>query len=185
MNEEYLWDKTGKDPEIESLEKALSAFRYKETEPPALPSNVIAFKSEKKSSRKGFLFGLAVAACLAFVVVALGAWLQVSNQQPKGEGLAEMELIKENFVSEDDLKIKEDETNKQTPIKPIAKIRKAVVAPLSETQARSNKVKLTKEEQYAYDQLMRALTITSSKLNLVKKKVQGEEEQKTAVKEGS
>jgi hypothetical protein len=41
---------------------------------------------------------------------------------------------------------------------------------------------LTKEEKYAYDQLMLALSITSSKLKMVKDKVAGVEE-KNAVRE--
>ncbi len=39
------------------------------------------------------------------------------------------------------------------------------------------KVKLTKEEKYAYDQLMLALSITSSKLKLVTDKIENVEEQ--------
>jgi hypothetical protein len=31
MNDEYLWQKTGTDPEIEKLEKKLDVFRYRET----------------------------------------------------------------------------------------------------------------------------------------------------------
>ena len=31
MNEEYLWNKTGGDAEIEELENALKAFSYKQT----------------------------------------------------------------------------------------------------------------------------------------------------------
>lgn len=34
MKEDYLWDKTGRDPEIESLEKTLSVFRQKDPAPP-------------------------------------------------------------------------------------------------------------------------------------------------------
>ena len=43
MNEDYLWDKTGEDPEIEKLENALQVFRYKETAPPALPAKALPF----------------------------------------------------------------------------------------------------------------------------------------------
>ena len=38
MNEEYLWNKTGSDAEIEGLENALKAFSYKQTAPPELPA---------------------------------------------------------------------------------------------------------------------------------------------------
>ncbi len=36
MKEDYLWDKTGENHEIERLENALKMFRYKETAPPSL-----------------------------------------------------------------------------------------------------------------------------------------------------
>ncbi len=171
MKEEYLWDKTGEDPEIEGLEKALQVFRYKETEPPALRSNVVAFKTKENQSRRVLFFGLAVAACIALAVLALGVWMQISNPQPKGEGLVETVVPKDGFASSDDLEIKEDETRKEMPIKPVAKIRRFAPSATQQNQARNSEIKLTKEEQYAYDQLMRALSITSSKLNLVKKKV--------------
>ena len=43
MKEDYLWDKTGSDPEIEKLENALKAFRYQETAPPELPAKNYSF----------------------------------------------------------------------------------------------------------------------------------------------
>jgi hypothetical protein len=60
------------------------------------------------------------------------------------------------------------------------KINPAVVRPTEKKDknivAKKSDVQLTKEEQYAYDQLMLALSITSSKLKLVKDKVEGFEE---------
>ena len=45
-------------------------------------------------------------------------------------------------------------------------------------------VKLTKEEKYAYDQLMLALSVTSSKLKLVTDKIDGIEEQNAVLENG-
>ena len=40
MNNDYLWDKTGEDAEIESLENLLGGLRFQPTAPPALPAAV-------------------------------------------------------------------------------------------------------------------------------------------------
>ena len=74
MKEDYLWDKTGENAEIEMLENALQAFRYQETAPPALPAKVLPFK--KEHSRKFFHFAMVAAACLGFGLFALGVWVQ-------------------------------------------------------------------------------------------------------------
>src|SRR4028118_1783973 len=88
MKQDYLWDKTGADPEIENLENALAVFRYKETAPPALPAKIIPFK--KESPRRSFRFAYAVAACTAFVMIGLGVWFQFStNETATQESIAQ------------------------------------------------------------------------------------------------
>jgi hypothetical protein len=42
MNEEYLWDRSGEDPEIERLERTLAPLRYQFREPRAVPPRVSA-----------------------------------------------------------------------------------------------------------------------------------------------
>ena len=54
--------------------------------------------------------------------------------------------------------------------------------PARKLETKSNEIALTKEEKYAYDQLMLALSITSSKLKIVKDKANGIEEQNAVVK---
>jgi hypothetical protein len=201
MKNDYLWDKTGEDPEIERLENALQAYRYKETMPPALPAKVIPFK--KESPRKVFPFALATAACLAFGVIALGIWFQIlRNNIEVKKDLAETtkpqidkatsdilpdkkpdDLAVKESVIKDDSKMRKVERLKQSPPQKILKIRKTVQSPavrLQENKPQNIKhskpdVRLTKEEQYAYNQLMIALSFTSSKLKLVKDKVEGME----------
>lgn len=185
MKEDYLWDKTGTDPEIESLENVLQAFRYKETAPPALAAKVLPLR--KKSSPKIWRFAFAAAACLVFVAISLGALFQISsNKIEVGKGLAEkitpqadIELPKEL----NDLIGTKVEAPKQSARQKIVKVRKivSVISHQNKTTANNLKptkqiVRLTKEEKYAYDQLMLALSITSSKLKAVKDKVRGMEE---------
>jgi len=197
MKQDYLWDKTGADPEIENLENALAVFRYKETAPPALPAKIIPFK--KESPRRSFRFAYAIAACTAFLMIGLGVWFQIStNEIPTQENFAQtiQPQIPETppnaaIVEHKAPIVNNAETSPKTTVEspkrisaPKAvrknKIIPAVVRPTEKKDknivAKRSDVQLTKEEQYAYDQLMLALSITSSKLKLVKDKIEGFEE---------
>ena len=192
MKEDYLWDKTGENPEIEKLENALKAFRHQENVPPRIPAKVIPF--ETKSPRKFFRFAFAFAACVAFVVVTLGIWFQISNKQsqPTNE-FANKQTPPEEKVIEipnnspiekvNDLPIEKVKTYQQAHKPTVIKARQIVHLKTSAQsfKPKSTTIKLTKEEKYAYDQLMLALSITSSKLRLVKDKVDGIEEQNAVI----
>ena len=194
MKEDYLWDKTGENPEIEKLENALKAFRYQETAPPEIPAKVIPF--ETKFPRKFLRFAFAFAACIAFVIVTLGIWFQISNKQsqptnefankqtPPEEKVSEIQSSSPIEKMSADSPIEKAASYKQSSKLTVIKARKIVSSKPSAQnfKPKSTTVKLTKEEKYAYDQLMLALSITSSKLKLVKDKVDGIEEQ-TAVTE--
>lgn len=78
MKEDYLWNKTGSDTEIERLENALKAFRYQEAAPPVLPAKIIPF--EKKSPRGFFRFSLAFGAFAALAIVCFGVWSLLSKR---------------------------------------------------------------------------------------------------------
>jgi len=192
MKEDYLWDKTGEDPEIQRLENALRMFRYKETAPPVLPAKIIPF--ERKTPRKFFRLAFAFAACAAFAVFSLGVWLQISSEKievakdstettaPQISKKVSDEIADEKL---DDLIDKKVEVPKQSAEQKIIKVRKLVPATVRQNktiaqnvQVKKPTVKLTKDEKYAYDQLMLALSITSSKLKLVEEKIYGVEETK-------
>ena len=72
MNENYLWDKTGDDAEIEQLENALQAFRYQETAAPAILAKNIPFKT--KSNFSFFSLRFAVAMCAILAIIGAGIW---------------------------------------------------------------------------------------------------------------
>ncbi|MDQ3748848.1 MAG: hypothetical protein M3367_07535 [Acidobacteriota bacterium] len=193
MKEDYLWDKTGEDPEIQRLENALQVFRYRETAPPALPAKVIPF--ERKTSRRFFRLAFAFTACAAFAVVSLGVWLQISSETievAKDSTETTAPLLSEKVFDEiadekpNNLIIKRVEVPKQSAEQKIVKVRKLVPASVRQNktiaqnvQVKKPTVKLTKDEKYAYDQLMLALSITSSKLKLVEEKIYGIEETKS------
>ena len=195
MKEDYLWDKTGEDPEIERLENALAVFRYQETDAPALPAKIIPF--ERKAPRSFFRLAFAFAACATFVIVSLGALFLFSGEETEvakdsTETIAPqiVEKIADETPVEkpDDSIVKKVETPKQSVERSsVVKIKKPVpaIARQNKTIAQNIEtkkptVKLTKEEKYAYDQLMLALSITSSKFKMVKDKVESVEEQNAA-----
>lgn len=204
MKEDYLWDKTGGDPEIERLENALAAFGYKETAPPVLPTvsaNVLPFK--KEPARRMFPLVCAAAACLAFAAAGLGILLPAfMSETTNRESAKTIESAKPVInANESDINNLPDaaaekpevsiagktENSKQFAKSKFVKARKNIQPNIQPVvyrkEAKSARVKivkaeirLTAEERYAYDQLRLALSITSSKLKLVKNKVEGVEE---------
>ncbi|HEX8637909.1 MAG TPA: hypothetical protein VF692_07605 [Pyrinomonadaceae bacterium] len=225
MKQDYLWDKSGADPEIEELENALSAFRYQETAPPALPAKVLAFpeRAVEKTVRRLFSFRFALAACAAVVLITFGVLFQFSG----GKTVTETDLAQTSSINEESNKEIIEESINEAQINSIAesenftlanvetspqievskqiikqfektlamnkpngvKIRRSV-SNQNKTNARNAEIKnptpatLTAEEKQAYEQLMLALSITSSKLKIVKDKVDGVEEQNAVFKDG-
>ncbi len=186
MKEDYLWDKTGEDAEIEKLENALMAFRYTETAPPELPAKVFVIEREKP--RRFFQFGFAFAAFASVVVILFAVWFQVSSSKiAVVENVSELNEPKDaekiDVINPEIVPVKAIDSEKRFSKPNVVKIRQTV-APINRVNkfvARNNKVKpptetLTAEEKYAYDQLMLALSVTSSSLQIVKDKVEGIEE---------
>ncbi len=194
MNENYLWDKSGEDAEIEKLENALSVFRYEETAPPALPAKILEFEPRRAKFSPRLIF--AFAACLTIFAVSSAIWLNVFKQHTNAEiSAAQSEispiaapspsLPKENIVMAKIIENgrKNPEGKYSIPSKIVFKkfadqaaiavnkpvkikfVKKIIEPPKITTD-------LTKDELYAYQQLMTALSITSDKLRLVKDKAE-------------
>jgi hypothetical protein len=216
MKQDYLWDKSGSDPEIEGLENALSAFRYQETAPPALPAKVLAFPERpvEKTPRRRFSFAFAFAACAAAILIAFGVLFQLSSNKPavtidSAKTTAPQineEIEKDAFTEAEQLQsLSTDNVEKaatfpqikapkqiakQTAKQNAVKIRRHISADfrqnkiIADAEIKKPSETLTAEEKYAYDQLMLALSITGSKLKIVKDKVDGVEEQNAVFKDG-
>jgi hypothetical protein len=180
MKEDYLWDKTGTDPAIEKLENALSAFRFDES---SLQIPVIARAPvEGRRYFKFLSFGFAAAACACVAVISWALWAPVSDPNavsaPEQAAAQPAGISSQEIVNKPDLPVAAD---LKAPAGNIGHYKKAVkkaVRPVAVT-ARVKKPALvtepfTKEEIYAYNQLVLALSITSDKLNLVKEKIPGE-----------
>ena len=189
MKEDYLWDKIGEDAEIARLENALQTFRYTENAPPELPQKVFAI--EPKTLRRFFRFGFAFASFASFIIVFAVVWLQFNKPElPATGGISAINPPKTEVKVTDEFI---DKTPAILPVKiaqtPIrfVKTRRTFTPEIRTIKTFQRKLKtrqpietLTAEEKYAYDQLMLALSVTSSSLKIVKEKVAGIED-KTAV----
>ena len=177
MNDEYLWQKTGEDPETMELEKALAVFRYREDDPPA-----VAFAEAPTPARR-WRFALAFAApAFAAAVIAAVVWF------PIGSRIQDSDVT---FVNQTDPVIHESPALDPSPVAPPQlparqSVRRVDLQPTIASLKRRPAVKahskktdtavLTKEERYAYQQLMLALSISSSKLNVVRDAINGVED---------
>ena len=205
MKEDYLWDKSGDDAGIERLENALAAFRYRETAPPELPQKV--FTLEKPSRRAFFRFGWAAFAGSAMLVLIVSfVWLRLSGEKAPVAGIvngtnalkraektagdsfvAPRETIAALKPAQETKSPEETKFSAAAPKVIKSRQRAAPVARRREKTAADNQriaepeQPLTEEEQYAYDQVMLALTITGSKLKIVKDKVNNIEQQNAVV----
>lgn len=200
MNEEYLWQKTGEDPEIARLEKALSVYRYRETDPPAPPVTIV----HENGRRWRFRIAFATAAFASMVVAAL-VWFQVANRSDDDVTFIYHPPIESTGQQPVDTKDPATQLEPETqlepqPVRPEKQpVRRgrpevqtaSLVAPAPKRHvARTHPPKagtaaLTKEERYAYQQLMLALSISSSKFNIVRDTINGVEEPESAPKQNN
>jgi hypothetical protein len=182
--------------------------------PPVLPAKVVPFRNQSVfsafSSRRVFRLTLAFAACAAFVAVLSGVRYQIiSNDNYPEIGAAETIVAAKDYapLPAEELTIKESkktvvnksfysaakklENQKQPNARKQIKARRSFTAidfPRRKITRNAEPVKqiarLTTEEKYAYERLMLALSITSSKFKLVKDKVEGTEEKSAARENG-
>lgn len=175
MNDNYLWEKTGEDHEIAKIEEALAVFRYRDGPPPALTINDVVVPRRWK-----LVFA---AGAVASLVIAAFVWLQVSNRVGSND-----ELVFIHDPTNIPVAVPVVEPAKPSPANPgdaakpqrnrdngVAFTTAALTRkPRSKVQRSKDKIeKLTAEERYAYQQLMLALSISSSKLRIVKDAVNG------------
>lgn len=185
MKEDYLWNKKGSDAGIEQLENALEQFRFKATESPAIPANVLVLP-EKRSL--GF-FKLGLVFAVSLVIVGSIIWMRfatISNSTDHNV-LADRGDSQKTGVSVQPIEPKHPVTEipgaekhfekavhpSRSPTKPIRTI-------VRRSEIKTQPEKLTQEEKYAYGQLMLALAITGNELKIVRDKINGREERNAA-----
>jgi hypothetical protein len=198
MNEDYLWDKSGEpDPEIQQLEQTLGRLRYKRPAQP-LPLPTLA----RPWYRPGFSPMLAIAATLVILVLAGSLWLSLrrTNSNNGSDSVATSTAPKvtkspqlasgpappvgpiEITRSVGTTDIDKRATRQSNPRLPLNRSnrlapveRRQEVANLTERTIRREQ-RINREGELAKEQLIKALLITSDKLNAVQKKIQGNQE---------
>jgi hypothetical protein len=203
MNEDYLYNKTGEDAEIENLENLLKDFRLQNTTAPMLRANVAVF--QPKPRRKVFRYSFAIAASL-LIAVTIGVWAKFSKTENNFVAdKMEFKEVKENpkdevvFISvepkntgnvvfnpinqpnrkfENKLIIPAKFIQKAVFIKNVPKLKRQT-QPEKVLQIKQS-VEITDEEKFAYEQLKLALSITGANLKTVKEKIDNKEVETSA-----
>lgn len=184
MKDDYLWDRSGKpDPEIQQLEDILGELRY-QPQPLDTPART------QPSRSRFFIRGLAVAAAIAMIVLGLGLWLGMQRRH----GV--------EFTKTDSKPVEKEDSRQAAAGTVDEKKLSGLVASNGAEQKPSDKrsgsrpsrgtlafnAKGTRrasagaptldpnelaEAEAAKEKLMLALRLTSSKLNLAQKRIQG------------
>jgi hypothetical protein len=189
MNEDYIWNRTGSDPEIERLENALTPLRHKGSAPPELPAKVL--KLTTVPPRRLFRFAFRFAVASAAVAVLSVIWLQF----PRTDIRVGTDLEKRIGTSPEVAAIQPEPRSEPTSLAsarssepmlarhrgPIRQTSRPTNVIAVKTKDTTTAASLTAEEKYAYGQLMLALSITSSKLKIVKDALAGADEADTVV----
>lgn len=171
--EEYLWNKTGSDPEIEQMEAALQALAYRPTAAPVLPAKQFEFTRP----RRWFLrFGVSFATAFLAVVVIASAWFLLPNERPATQHVALQTVQPVPLVSvRTEAAAPSIVTSPRVSARTNTRRRVAAPRPIPSKAIRPQTLVLTNEEADAYRQLMTALSITSTNLKIVKDKLDGTE----------
>lgn len=179
MNEEYLWSKKGSDPEIEKLETLLSGLRFKEGSPPeVLTSNIVEVKPSF-GRRFAWLSAFAATATavvlIAMYVVRVPEARVAVSENPQVSTLSADKPLK--TPPTEFAKVAEPGAEQLPALKTLRspRIVKTIYRTRENDEVAAAKIaqkpKLTREEKYAYDRLMLALSITSSKLKVVQETI--------------
>ncbi|PWT88985.1 MAG: hypothetical protein C5B55_12145 [Blastocatellia bacterium] len=177
MNDDYLWNKTGKpDPEVQELEEVLGVLRYK-PRPIVLPANLARPRRLRLSAL------LAVAACVALAFLAAGLWFAATSSKSSKPEQAKQRQLNNPSPSPnvDNQNVAKDQTagtNQETQPKANNKPQQQSQPVVAYHRHRDNAAVIAKrnrEREEALEvkqQLLMALRVASEKLNQAQRKAQ-------------
>jgi hypothetical protein len=180
MKEDYLWDRTGTDAEIERLESLLGGLAFGPTEPLEVPVREIALTP----ARRGWLFKLSLgfaAASVAIAALLIAAISLREDSRPAIVATEETPVVAVPAaisppITESGIGYQIASTAPQRKPRPKKRSRREAKS-LPAPQPRPLPViTLTAEEADAYRQLMTALSVTGTNLSIVREKINGSEE---------
>lgn len=187
---DYLWNKEGSAPEIVALEKTLGEFKASARNCPRPPAPVVETTRSVLNRFRPALLMPAMAGAVLVLFLLLPSGNGPSESASLGIPKSESQIVPAKPAPPVSIPLpsRVNPTNPQnvaraanktgTPIKRKVRKRRKVLRKRTVTTPRikakeSPEPLLTAEEKEAYDQLIEALTITSSKLKIVKEKVDG------------
>ncbi len=166
MKNDYLWDKTGDDAEIERLENALASLRYRAAPTSeaagSLQPQTAAARAAKParsfSVSRGFLsfkFAVGASACAAFLLIVLGVWMRGASEKinfadksaavvaPVNNALSPIKTNVENSIDSPIKNIAEDEksTERKIAARKIAGRRQTVAASFRRREIKATPLK--------------------------------------------
>jgi hypothetical protein len=166
MNDDYLWDRTGKpDPEIQELEELLGTLRY-QPRPLEIPRNLTIAR------RRQFIMPASIAAAIIMLAVLSALWFHFNRKSTSPLEVKQAAPIPSPAgVTPPENKEQESILVKDQPSKPPQ--RRPVPRNLVAGRTKTSPPRPTPEEQAEKEQVLIALRLVSAKLNLAQRKTQG------------
>lgn len=190
MSNEYLYDKKGNDQAISHLEALLAVYRI-EPIAPKMSRATIGYASVRETGWTAFRYRMGFAttaialagSIFAFVYIGSSRIEYVANS-PKEVPAIDLPVNNVTpFVAGID---PQSTAERQQPVataadrKAASITRRSALRSVGEKVAVAQSPRLTKQEKYAYDQLMVALWITGSKLKVVQDTINRVDDEKPA-----
>jgi hypothetical protein len=173
MDNKYLWDRSGEpDPEIQELEELLGTLRY-QPEPLKIPADF------QIARRRNLYPPLAIAAALLLFAVAIGFWINFKRQPDKvatqSGDRSEQNTTPSSAIAKPPAPEERTADDKALVVPPR---RRTVTRPtqLASNQAGRRKTQppaLTPEQVALKEQVLLAFRLTSAKLNVAQRNIQG------------
>ena len=165
MNDDYLWDRTGKpDPEIRELEELLGTLRY-QPRPLEIPSDITIAR------RRQFVLPATIAAAIIMVAILSALWFHFNRKSTPSFAVKEVTPapspanVKPADNQEPKSLLVEDQSRPQLQRRPA---HRNLIAGTKALPPRP-----TPQEQAEKEQVLLALRLVSAKLNVVQRKTRG------------
>ena len=172
MNDNYLWDRTGKpDAEVQELEELLVTLRY-QPQPLRIPATI-------KVRRNRMVLPLAMAAAIALTMIGAGLWIHFAKSQA---GPVIQAARQDQPIATPGIETPVPARDKQTVATVVKqatnptrhpKTNPGLVATNKHSNVQIREAALTPQELAEKEQVLVALRLLSAKLNLVQRKSQG------------
>jgi len=177
MNDNYLWDRSGEpDPEIQKLEEILGTLRYQ--------PRTLEIPHDLHVGRRRNLFPvMAIAAAIALLAVVLGLWLNFNRRQAPAFQATTTQPVVQPSQPATPTSSRDDHASigtvvkspKQISVPKQREVPRNLQArnPSSFTRTVIRQPELTPEELAEKEQVLVALRLVSTKLNMAQRRTQG------------